>query len=86
MTFQRLAEFKTEFIASILAIIFILAGLLIPAILPDTLPFAAPGFQDTTWFKTLISVLLIGMGLVAFVWLVVIHRFILRKSKKDYMY
>ncbi|WP_455143001.1 hypothetical protein [Candidatus Hodarchaeum mangrovi] len=86
MAFQRLGEFKTEFVATLIAIIFIIAGLMIPEILPDTFPFAVPGFQDTTWFKTIISVLLIGMGVVAFVWLVVIHRFILRKSKKDYMY
>jgi len=86
MTAIRLGEFKTEFIATMVAIIFILAGLFIPEILPDTFPFAALGFQDATWFKNLISVLLIGMGIVAFVWLVVIHRFILRKSKKDYMY
>ncbi|MHA1971798.1 MAG: hypothetical protein ACTSW1_02325 [Candidatus Hodarchaeales archaeon] len=86
MPFQSLLKYRTEFIAALIALIFIMVGILIPFILPDEFAKAPPGFSETTWFKTMISVLFIGMGVVSFFWLFVIHRFILRKSKKDYMY
>ena len=72
--------------AFFIALAFIVSGLIIPAFIPDEFTYALPAFRDTTWFKTMISVLFIGMGFVSFIWLIVIHRFISRKSKKDYMY
>ncbi|MFX0086112.1 MAG: hypothetical protein ACFFAU_10570 [Candidatus Hodarchaeota archaeon] len=87
MSFPRLLEkFRTEIMAIFIAISLIASGLIAPAFIPDEFPDALPGFRDTTWLKAMISVLFIGMGLVSFIWLVVIHRFILHKSKKDYMY
>ncbi|MFX0173358.1 MAG: hypothetical protein ACFE9L_15805 [Candidatus Hodarchaeota archaeon] len=86
MSFRLFEKYRTEFFATVIAIIMIIAGLYIPTIIPDQLTRAPPGFEDTTWIKTLIAVILIGMGLLCFIWLVVIHRFIARKSKKDYMY
>ncbi len=80
-----LEKYRTEFMGSLTALILISAGIIFPLFIPDNLA-GPPGFQDATWIRTLISVLLIGMGTVSFLWLVIIHRFILHKSKKDLMY
>ncbi|MHA1226151.1 MAG: hypothetical protein ACTSR2_08495 [Candidatus Hodarchaeales archaeon] len=86
MPLQSLGKYKTEFMAALIGLTFISVGILIPFMLPDEFAQAPPGFSETTWFKAMISVLFIGMGFVSFFWLFIIHRFILRKSKKDYMY
>ena len=78
---RLLLKFRTEILGSMIAIVFIVTGLVWPTFIPDQLYG-----QDSTWFKNLISTLLIGMGLVSFFWLVIIDRFIFRKSKKDYLY
>ncbi|MFX0015762.1 MAG: hypothetical protein ACFFB2_01195 [Promethearchaeota archaeon] len=83
---RQLERFRTEIIGGLAALILILAGLFIPTLIPDQLARAPPGYEDATWIKNLISILLIGMGILCFVWLVIIHRFIFHKSKKDYMY
>ena len=86
MNFSRvLLKYRTEIIGLMIAIVFISTGLVWPTLIPDQTS-GIPGFQDSTWLRNMISVLLIGMGVVSFLWLVIIHRFILRKSKKDYMY
>ncbi|MHA1975644.1 MAG: hypothetical protein ACW98F_10150 [Candidatus Hodarchaeales archaeon] len=86
MQLSRLIEhYRTEILGLLAALVLISAGLIFPNFIPDQVN-APPGFQDTTWIKTMISALLIGMGLVSFVWLVIIHRFMVHKSKKDYMY
>jgi hypothetical protein len=83
---NRIIErYRTELIGGFAAIVLIIAGLVVPNFIPDD-PTAPSGFQDATWIRTLMSLLLIGMGVVSFVWLVVIHRFIARKSKKEFMY
>ncbi|MHA2243591.1 MAG: hypothetical protein ACXADY_01350 [Candidatus Hodarchaeales archaeon] len=81
-----LVKFRTEIIGAIIALVLISAGLIIPSFIPDQSSLAPPGFEDTTWIKTFISVLLIGMGILCFAWLVLIQKYISRKSKKDYMY
>jgi len=82
MGFSRLLlKYRTEILGLMIAIVFIVTGLVWPTFIPDQLHG-----QDSTWFKSMISLLLIGMGIVSFSWLVIIHRFILRKSKKEYMY
>jgi len=83
---RQLVKFRTEIIGGVIALVMIVTGLIIPFFIPDQLPSAPQGFEDATWIKTLISLLFIGMGILCFVWLVIIHRFILRRSKKDYMY
>ena len=83
---RKLEKYSTGLIGLLAALVLISAGLIIPLFIPDQLPRAPPGYEDATWIKTLISLLLIGMGILCLVWLLVIHRHILRKSKKDYMY
>jgi len=83
---RQLEKYRTEIIGLIAALILISAGLIIPSFIPDQIARAPPGFEDATWIKNLISILLIGMGILCFTWLFVIHRHILRKSKKEYMY
>ena len=78
---RLLLRFRTEILGLLVAIIFIATGLIWPTLIPDELYG-----RDSTWFKNLLSGLLIGMGIVCFFWLVIIHRFISRKSKKEYMY
>ncbi len=86
MQLSRLIEkYRTEILGFLVAFILIIAGLYIPNFIPDQVDNPS-GFQDTTWIRSLISYLLIGMGFVSFVWLVIIHRFMVHKSKKDYMY
>ena len=86
MQLSRLIEhYRTEILGFLVALVLISAGLIFPNFIPDQVN-APPGFQDTSWIKTLISSLLIGMGLISFFWLVIIHRFMVHKSKKDYMY
>ena len=86
MKLSRLIEnYRTEILGFLVAFVLISAGIIFPNFIPDQVN-APPGFQDTTWIKNLISYLLIGMGLVCFFWLVIIHRFMVHKSKKDYMY
>jgi hypothetical protein len=86
MKFSRIIEkFRTEILGFLAALFLITTGLLLPNFMSDTIP-GPPGFQDAEWVKQLLSALLIGMGIVSFVWLVIIHRFIVHKSKKDYMY
>jgi hydrogenase-4 membrane subunit HyfE len=77
---------KTELIGLLAALVLIFSGLIIPLFIPDQLPQAPPGYEDATWVKNLISLLLIGMGILCFAWLFVIHRHIVRRSKKDYLY
>jgi uncharacterized membrane protein len=78
MSFRRLiGKFRTEFIATIIALIFIAAGLISPYLIP---------VDEYNFIRPTISVLLIGTGVVCFFWLVIIHRFIVHQSKKDYMY
>ena len=82
MGFSRLLlKYRTEILGLMVAIVFIVTGLVWPTFIPDEL-----SGQDSTWFKSLISALLIGMGIVSFTWLVIIDRFISRKSKKEYLY
>ena len=82
MDYSRvLLKFRTEILGLMVALVFIAAGLVWPTFIPEQLYG-----QDSTWFKEIISVLLIGMGIVSFLWLVLIHRFIVHKSKKEYMY
>jgi hypothetical protein len=82
MDYSRLLlKFRTEILGLMVAVVFIASGLIWPTFIPDQL-----SGQDSTWFKTLISALFIGMGVLSFFWLVIIHRFISHKSKKDYMY
>lgn len=83
---RKLEKFRTEIIGILAALVLISAGLIIPSFIPDQIARAPPGFEDATWIKNLISILLIGMGILCLAWLIVIHRHILRKSKKDYMY
>ena len=83
---RTIEKFRTEIIGAIVALVLISAGLIIPYFIPDQLSSAPPGFEDTTWIKTLISVLLIGMGILCFAWLVLIQKYISQKSKKDYLY
>ncbi len=86
MKLSRIIEkYRTEIIGLLAGSFLIITGLLLPSYMPDTIP-GPPGFQDAGWVKQLLSALLIGMGIVSFVWLIIIHRFIARKSKKDYMY
>lgn len=80
MDLRRFIEkFRTEFIATIIALIFIIAGLMSPSFIPE-------GTYNYGLIQPFIAVLLIGTGVVCFIWLVVIQRFIVHKSKKDYMY
>jgi hypothetical protein len=72
--------------AFVIAIVLIGSGLIIPTFIPDEFSQSVPGFEDASWIKAIISMLLIGMGIVSFIWLVIIHRFMMHKSKKDYMY
>lgn len=83
---RTIEKFRTQIIGALAALVLISAGLIIPFYIPDQLSSAPPGFEDTTWIKTLISVLLIGMGILCFAWLVLIERYISQKSRKDYMY
>jgi hydrogenase-4 membrane subunit HyfE len=83
---RQFQKHKTELIGLLAALVLICAGLIIPLYIPDQLPRAPPGYDDATWIKNLISILLIGMGILCFVWLFVINRHIIRRSKKDYMY
>ncbi len=83
---RTIEKFRTQIIGALVALVLISAGLIIPFYIPDQLSSAPPGFEDTTWIKTLISVLLIGMGILCFAWLVLIERYISQKSKKDYVY
>ncbi|MFW9906098.1 MAG: hypothetical protein ACFFFH_17375 [Candidatus Thorarchaeota archaeon] len=85
---RQFEKHKTELIGALAALVLISAGLIIPLYIPDRLPAdqAPSGFQDTTWIKNLISLLLIGMGILCFAWLFVIQQYITRRSKKDYMY
>ncbi len=86
MQLSKLIErYRTEILGLLAALVLIMAGLIFPSFIPDQID-APPGFQDMTWVRTLISYLLIGMGLVSFFWLVIIHRFMVHRSKKDYMY
>jgi hypothetical protein len=86
MQLSRVLErFRTEILGLLAGSILIISGLLLPNYMPDTIP-GPPGFQDAEWLKQLLSALLIGMGVVCFLWLVIIHRFIAHKSKKEYMY
>lgn len=86
MQLSRVLErFRTEILGFLAGSILIISGLLLPNFMPDTIP-GPPGFQDAEWLKQLLSALLIGMGVVCFLWLVIIHRFIAHKSKKEYMY
>lgn len=82
---RLLVKFRTEILGLLVAIVLISAGLIFPNFIPDNVT-GPPGFQDATWIRTMISLLLVGMGLVSFVWLVIIHRFMVHKSKKDYLY
>ncbi len=87
MTLTRMLErYRTEIIAFVIALVLIISGLIIPTFIPEEFDNSIPGFQDASWLRTIISVLLIGMGIISFLWLVIIHRFIVHKSKKDYMY
>ena len=82
MDYSRLLlKYRTEILGFMVALVFIVTGLVWPTFIPDQLYD-----QDSTWFKNMISVLLIGQGIMCFLWLVLIHRFILHGSKKDYMY
>ena len=78
---RLLLKYRTEILGLMVAIIFIMTGLIWPSYIPDEIHG-----MDSTWIKNLVSTLLIGMGVVSFSWLVIIHRFISRKSKKEYMY
>ena len=78
-------KYRTDIMGLIIALILILAGLLLPQYIPDN-PNAPAGFQDATWVRTIVSLLLIGMGVVSLFWLIVIHRFMLRRKKKDLLY
>lgn len=86
MNFSRVLEkYRTEIMGFLVGIVLILAGLIFPQFIPDN-PSGPPGFQDATWLRSLISLLLIGMGIVSFLWLFIIHRFMLRRRKKDIIY
>jgi hypothetical protein len=78
-------KYRTEIMGLLVALVLISAGLILPQFIPDN-PNAPSGFQDATWVRTLVSLLLIGMGIVSFLWLVLIHRFMLRRKKKDLLY
>ncbi len=87
MNLTRILErYRTEIMAFSIALVLIISGLIIPTFIPNEFESPVPGFRDASWLKTIISVLLIGMGIISFLWLVIIHRFIVHKSKKDYMY
>lgn len=87
MSLTRILErYRTEIIAFIIALVLIISGLIIPTFMPKEFDNSIPGFQDASWLRTIISVLLIGMGIISFLWLVIIRRFMMHKSKKDYMY
>ncbi len=83
---RKLVRFRTEILGAIVALVMICLGLIVPSIIPDQLSSAPPGYEDATWIKNFLSILLIGMGILFFVWIVLIHRIIFHKSKKDYMY
>lgn len=83
---RKLIRFRTGILGAIAALVMICLGLIVPSIIPDQLASAPPGYEDATWIKNLLSILLIGMGILFFVWLVLINRIISHKSKKDYMY
>ena len=78
-------KYRTEIMGLLIALVLISAGLILPQFIPDD-PSAPSGFQDATWVRTLVSLLLSGMGVVSFFWLVLIHRFMLRRKKKDLLY
>jgi hypothetical protein len=86
MVFRLLEKYRTELFATLIALVLIIAGLIIPIFIPNERPGNPPGFEDTTWIKTLISTLLIGMGIVSWFWLIIIQRYFMGKSKEDYLY
>ncbi|MFW9855615.1 MAG: hypothetical protein ACFFFG_11170 [Candidatus Thorarchaeota archaeon] len=86
MSLNLLEKYRIEILATLIALILILAGIFLPFFLPDQLPMAPAGFEDATWFKQLIQVLFIGMGVLCFIWLIVINRFIRKSKKSDLVY
>ena len=77
---------RTEFFGGIGALILISTGLIFPFLIPNQLFEDLPIIPDATWFKTILAVLMIGMGLVLFFYLFIIHRYYVRGHKKDYVY
>lgn len=81
-----LKKYRTELFATLIALILILTGLVLPSLLPDQITLAPPGFEDATWLKQMIQVLFVGMGVLSFIWLIVINRFIRKTNKSDIIY
>jgi len=78
-------RYRLEVFAVLIATVLIITGLLIPIYMPDEVVLAI-GVQDTAWIKAIISVLFIGLGMVCFIWLIVINRVIRRTNKSDLLY
>jgi hydrogenase-4 membrane subunit HyfE len=86
MSLNLLEKYRTEVLATLIALVLILTGLFLPLFLTDQLPMAPSGFEDATWFKQMIQVLFVGMGVLCFIWLIVINRFIRKSRKSDIVY
>ncbi|MFW9778617.1 MAG: hypothetical protein ACFFE8_07150 [Candidatus Heimdallarchaeota archaeon] len=86
MSLNLLEKYRAEILATLIALILILAGIFFPLFIPDQLPMAPAGFEDATWFKQLIQMLFIGMGVLCFIWLIVINKFIRKTKKSDLVY
>lgn len=89
MVFRLLEKNRTVLFATLIALILIIAGLIIPTFLPDERSGFedAPFFlRDITWVKPLIAILFIGMGVLSWLWIVIIQNYFLGKEKKDYVY
>ncbi|NHJ00913.1 MAG: hypothetical protein EAX86_02170 [Candidatus Heimdallarchaeota archaeon] len=87
MAFRRfLQRNRTEFFGSIAAFILIITGVIFPFFIPNQLFEDLPIIPDATWFKISLSFLMIGMGIVLFFYLFIIHRYYVKKRKMDYIY
>ena len=86
---RKIQKYQTELVGIFVALLLISVGLIIPTFIPDQIDVSdqfPEAFEDLTYLKTFITFLLIGLGILCFAWLVIIQRFILHKSKKDYVY
>ena len=87
MAFRRfLQRNRTEFLGGFGALVLIVSGIVIPLFLPNQLVEDLPIIPDATWFKVILTAFMVGSGVVMFFYLFIIHRYYVRKTKKDYVY